>query len=50
MSKKIAKRGADGAGASTGSDDLRAWVIIGLIFCLTTLALWLPLVLEHRLL
>ena len=30
-------------------DDLRAWAIIGLILCLATLALWLPLFVDLRL-
>jgi len=29
-------------------DDVRAWVIIGLIFCAVALAVWIPVVLERH--
>ena len=29
-------------------DDVRAWVIIALIFCAAALAVWLPLVIERH--
>jgi hypothetical protein len=30
-------------------DDVRAWVIIGLIFCAVALAVWLPVLVERHL-
>ena len=30
----------------TEDDDVRAWTVIGLIFCAAALAAWLPLILE----
>jgi hypothetical protein len=29
-------------------DDVRAWVIIGLIFCAVVLAVWVPVVVERH--
>jgi hypothetical protein len=29
-------------------DDVRAWVIIGLIFCAVALAVWIPVVVERH--
>ena len=29
-------------------DDVRAWVIIGLIFCAVVLAVWIPVVVERH--